>query len=463
MNQLGQLWLEMLQYEKLPEAPDAEQILVTGQTSLNHLLKAAAQQLAARGGWKIRVEKQLSETGQRSTEGNFWVITDRKQSQSGCVPEDVNQLSIPTVYGLEPEECMNFPDWGSYFRSFSADEEYICGGEFLCKLCHILAKTGHFVETVTMSQADISLEDGTYMVWKTVRHPESFFYFDNTYEGRLKQLQERQLACLREFDRICKKQGISYFLGGGTLLGAIRHQGLIPWDDDIDVMMLRDQYDRFVSVVQSEIGPDFYYQSNRTDPDYHSIFDKIRMNQTVFKTEFSQRFPGMHQGIFIDIFVHDRTAKHKVGQKLHVFTTLLARSMVFHKWEGTGMHFYGKMRGMCRLMTRYINKTSMEKLERLQYRVVTHFRRKKTGYLYDGTGEHLRHGAFPEEWLGEGRTCVLNGIAYPVPSEAEKYLEYSYGASYMRMPAPQDRKAAHPIVQLAFEEKQDCSPSIYNH
>ncbi len=217
MNQLGQLWLEMLQYEKLPEAPDAEQILVTGQTSLDHLLKAAAQQLADRGGWKIRVEKQLSETGQRSTEGNFWVITDRKQSQSGCVPEDVNQLSIPTVYGLEPEECMNFPDWGSYFRSFSADEEYICGGEFLCKLCHILAKTGHFVETVTMSQADISLEDGTYMVWKTVRHPESFFYFDNTYEGRLKQLQERQLACLREFDRICKKQGISYFLGGGII------------------------------------------------------------------------------------------------------------------------------------------------------------------------------------------------------------------------------------------------------
>ena len=297
---------------------------------------------------------------------------------------------------------------------------------------------------------EISEEERYLAEWQENHPGADFFYYDNTYGGRLRQLQEVELSCLDEFARICEKHGISWYLGGGSLLGAIRHGGMIPWDDDIDVMMLRPEYEKCTAAVQQEIGPDYYYQSNRTDPAYHSIFDKIRRNHSVFMTEYSRRVPGMHQGIFIDIFVHDRTSSRPLLQRWHVFRTLFARSLVWHKWEGTDMHFYGKLKLFCRVMTWWKNHRSMEALEKYQHRVVTAYRRRNTGWLYDGTGEHLRHGAFPESWLAPGRTAMFEGRRFPVPREAEKYLAYSYGENYMTLPDPPDRKAAHPIVALEF-------------
>lgn len=452
MDRLGRLWIEMFQYEKMPEAPEREQVLVILDQGQRKLAEEAAGMMLAGKGWRIRVTDRLPELAERDIQAQYWVLAEERVAAREFVPPEANLLIYPKVYGLEEKECRHFPEYEQYRLAFLPGESYICAGEWICRL---FARIGTGAEgmRIRLSGEEISLEDGTYMAWKTVWHDEEFFYFDNTYGGRLRELQECQLACLDELDRICKVHDITYFLGGGTLLGAIRHQRIIPWDDDIDVIMLRDQYEKFLAVVQKEIEPDFYYQSNKTDPDYHSVFDKIRREGTVFKTEFSQRFSGMHQGIFIDIFVHDRTAKHKWGQKLHVFATLFARSMVFHKWEGTDMHFYGKYRRLCRIMTWYKNRKPIKALERLQHKVITHFDRRSTGYLYDGTGEHLRHGAFPEAWLSGMRMGVLNGKAYPVPLEAEKYLAYSYGEDYMQLPAPQKRKAAHPVVELRLPSR----------
>lgn len=459
MERLGRLWIEMFQYEELPEAPEQAQVLVIPDESQRALAEEAAGMLSAGKNWQIRVTGRLPESVKRDIRVRYWVLAEEQEAAKAFVPSEVNSVIYPRIYGLTEEECRCYPEYEEYRRAFVPGERYISAGEWLCRLFAGIGAEKAAGKRIRLWAEDISLDDGTYMAWKTVWHAGEFFYFDNTYGGRLEKLQECQLACLDEFDRICKAHDISYFLGGGTLLGAVRHQRVIPWDDDIDVMMLRDQYERFLAVVQQEIGLDFHFQSNKTDPDYHSVFDKIRMEGTVFKTEFSRRFSGMHQGIFIDIFVHDRTAKHTWGQKLHVFATLFARSMVFHKWEGTDMHFYGKYQRLCRIMTWYKNRNPIKKLERLQYKVITHFNRRRTGWLYDGTGEHLRRGAFPESWLSGTRMGVLNGKPYPIPLEAEKYLAYSYGEDYMQLPPPQKRKAAHPVVELrlpdGMDEKQD--------
>ena len=457
MDRLGNLWIEMLQYEKLPEAPKQSQELIVWHGGLRNLVREGAGILSREKGWSVSVAEDLPDLADRDAYVRYWVLTAEEDAGRVFVSTDASQIVIPAVFGLEEDECLRFSEFEDYERSFLSGHHYICAGELLCHLFALISSADSSQKYIRLSGGTLPLADGAYMVWKTVRHPEPFFYFDNTYNGKLRELQQCQLACLEEFDRICKAHGITYFLGGGTLLGAIRHRNLIPWDDDIDVMMLRDQYEKFLSVVQKEISLDFYYQSNKTDPDYHSIFDKIRMNGTVFKTEFSRQFSGMHQGIFVDIFVHDRTAKHRSGQKLHVFFTLLARSLVFHKWEGTDMHFYGKMKRWCRIMTWYKNRTSMKKLERIQHKVVTHFSRKHTGYLYDGTGEHLRHGAFPEKWLSDVRIAFLGGKPYPVPVEAEKYLEYSYGKDYMQLPPPQKRKATHPVVELKMRSRNEIN------
>jgi len=107
----------------------------------------------------------------------------------------------------------------------------------------------------------------------------------------LRDIQLTQLEILLEFDRICKKHRIQYHLFAGTLLGAVRHKGFIPWDDDIDVCMLRSEYDRFLSVYTTELADAYFLQNSYTDPSYYNIFSRIRKNGTFFDqptyTEFN--------------------------------------------------------------------------------------------------------------------------------------------------------------------------------
>ncbi len=427
MGRLDALWLEMLTYESMPLKPRGEITLFCPNERLAALLRLAAVSM-------------------KQTWPQWNVIVKESFTDTETIDIELSEMSIPKLYGLTAEEAVDFSDWESYRDSLRENEgEFVCTGDFLCQLFCKLADgcTGRME-----FQNRISLDDGSYMVWKTVHRPEPFFYFDNTYHGQLKELQKVQLECLDEIDRICKKHGIRYFLAGGTLLGAVRHQDIIPWDDDIDVMMLREDFEKFNAVAVQELDKKYFYQSNQTDSWYHSPFPKIRRQNTVFMTHYSERFPKMNQGVFVDIFVHDRTAASRFGQKLHVFTTLFARSLVFHKWEGTDMHFYGKWKQLCRWMTWFKNHSSMKRLERIQTRVMTWFRKKNTGYLYDGMGEHLRRGAFPENYLEYGRMGRLGDREYPIPANAEGYLTFLYGKDYMQMPAPQERKATHPIIKL---------------
>ncbi len=285
--------------------------------------------------------------------------------------------------------------------------------------------------------------------------PQRRFYDDTAYGG-LRRLQQLQLKCLLELDRICKEHGIEYFLGGGTLLGAVRHQGFIPWDDDIDVMMTRQNFDRLAQVAPTAVGSEFFYQNSATDPWYHSPFAKLRLNDTLFATAFSSRFPETHNGIFIDIFAHDRAPRRKILLRPHIFMTTLARSMVFHKWEDTPMHFYGRWKTLCRLMTFVVRRSSMAGLERFERRVMTFWNKRRTGFLYDGMGEHLQHGRFPAELLEEKTEVLFEGHLFPVPLQYDEYLRFAYGEDYMQWPRPGLRSSQHIAVQFSLGRYGDA-------
>ena len=98
--------------------------------------------------------------------------------------------------------------------------------------------------------------------------------------SKMKKAWAVMIDLLVEFDRVCKKNGIKYFASGGTMLGAIRHKGFIPWDDDIDVMMFREDYDKLLEVGPREFQHPYFFQNKLTDPCCVDIFSKLRNSET---------------------------------------------------------------------------------------------------------------------------------------------------------------------------------------
>lgn len=132
-----------------------------------------------------------------------------------------------------------------------------------------------------------------------------------------RQIQLIQLEMLIEFDRICRKYRIPYSLDGGTFLGAVRHKGFIPWDPDIDVIMLREDYERFFVISKSELDTTKYFlQDYRTDKYYRWGYSKIRRLGTEF-IRTGQEHMKMMTGIFIDVFALDNVPNNKVIRLIH--------------------------------------------------------------------------------------------------------------------------------------------------
>ena len=143
-------------------------------------------------------------------------------------------------------------------------------------------------------------------------------YHDELRDGFLvtfdrKKVWNVELNLVREFDRICKKYGLTYFMSYGTLLGAVRHQGFIPWDDDIDLMMPRPDYDRLKKVIVGELPPYYFFQDLYTDKRFVLGMSKLRDSRTS-----AIQYPevkDIHQGIFIDIDALDAASDGSPGEE----------------------------------------------------------------------------------------------------------------------------------------------------
>ena len=134
----------------------------------------------------------------------------------------------------------------------------------------------------------------------------------------LRKLQYRMLDILIEIDRICQKHDIPYFLYGGTLLGAIRHQGFIPWDDDLDIAMYRKDYDRLMEILPKELPDNFVLQTNDTDKNYFYFFAKVRDKNSYLEEYCGYDRFFRDKGIFVDIFPFEKQQMwaHLLAEKL---------------------------------------------------------------------------------------------------------------------------------------------------
>ena len=132
--------------------------------------------------------------------------------------------------------------------------------------------------------------------------------YEKISEENLKKLHEVEVEILDEVVRICDKYNLDYYLVGGTLIGAIRHKGFIPWDDDLDISMPRADYEKFLEVAPLELDEKYYLENRKYNEKFHLPFTKIKKNNTEFRETFTSSLDN-HKGIFVDIFPLDNVKK----------------------------------------------------------------------------------------------------------------------------------------------------------
>lgn len=144
----------------------------------------------------------------------------------------------------------------------------------------------------------------------------------------LRRMQLLMLDMLVEFDRVCRKHDIRYIITGGTLLGAVRHKGFIPWDDDADIGMLRQDYERFKK-ISSELNPEIcWFQDHDTEPEYRWGYGKLRRTGTTY-VRAGQEHLKFKTGVFVDVFPMDDIPITTPGQMLHDFYCFCLRKILY--------------------------------------------------------------------------------------------------------------------------------------
>ncbi|WP_018659159.1 LicD family protein [Allofustis seminis] len=282
-----------------------------------------------------------------------------------------------------------------------------------------------------------------------------------TDQFSLREVQHIELQILKKVTEICDRHAIDYWIDCGTLLGAVRHKGFIPWDDDMDIAMLRDDYERFVKVAPAELGDEFFLQTRKTDPNYPFTFDKVRKNNTTF-VEWATRGLDMHHGIYIDIFVYDKLPEYGTDRYLDECLALDRKTIrkyvptVDKAPAFTKDYLIGLLKK--KLAYIYYMFKSSEALDRellelfTKYRNVSYDNIKYTCLSFREKDIFYHHDIFPTQPI------EFEGFTFKAPNNPDKYLKVFYN-DYMQIPAEEDR-AGHVPAQVnthrGYDAKKDA-------
>ena len=276
------------------------------------------------------------------------------------------------------------------------------------------------------------------------------------YQGKLQRLKDIEIDVLAEIDRICKKHDIKWFLAGGSLLGAIRENKSISWDDDLDIGMLREDFEKFKKVAPLELDKKYYYSSPWTDDNCHYYIDKIRLKSSYFSTAYSSHF-NLEDGVFVDVIVYDQTSSNRLLEKLQIKLICLMVGALRIRWYNEPKKPHLKFWKTVFPILKHIPWKVLHKL--FDFSATMFSKNKKAKYLLDSTGQHIRYGRFPKYYLEELTETELDGLMCPIPVHYHEYLSFFYGENYFPKPSISSQVGAHKIARLdlgefLFEDKQ---------
>lgn len=268
------------------------------------------------------------------------------------------------------------------------------------------------------------------------------------FDDALRRLQETELEILSVFAKFCEKNDLQWFIDSGTVLGAMRHGGFIPWDDDIDVGMLRADYDRFLTLAEKSFPQGYSVHTAQNTSGFAGMFAKIYKNGTLFETKETSD-AGLSQGIFVDIFPYDALSGDPDMQKKQRSGARFWQSMsyLYHSGSIVVPHkgILGRLeRCACAIAHPIVH--ALLSPERIMSRFNASI--AKT----DANTSHLilpfawpNIDGIPLDTIIPTRCVLFEGLEFPAPGATEEYLELMYG-DWRTLPAPGDRRTHLPRI-----------------
>lgn len=263
--------------------------------------------------------------------------------------------------------------------------------------------------------------------------------------SQLPELKRIGLEMLQKLAEICDENHITYYLGDGSLLGAVRHQGFIPWDDDIDVLMPYEDYKRFLEIAQSQLGDDYFLQTSETDKNWYRVYATLRKENTAMIQN-----PAYHvnQGIWLDIFILGN-ARTKLECRFQKIMIMICNYMLMdHYMRINSGEFKKKLAYIGYWCFQLFYCIPWKWRYALRQRIMDQICKDKGGKLY------------PEIWCGitsvycadcfEGSPSFVEfeGGKYNAPHNTDLFLKTQYGNNYM---TPIKWERGHENIHVDFE------------
>ena len=250
---------------------------------------------------------------------------------------------------------------------------------------------------------------------------------------QVKAVQKLGLEILQVIDRFCREHGIRYYLFYGTELGAVRHQGFIPWDDDVDIILFREDFEKFRKEWLANPPEGYFFQDGETDPNYKVKITKIRKNGTAL-VELPAKDADIHHGVWVDLFVLDDYVKNPFLRRIGELITLF-------DYNASRGYRPGGRRGLLYAATNRLFRGGG--IYRWWYRRIFPGLKKDPGMCSDITSfTFSRRYDFRREWLGEPMYLPFEGIELPAPANTDATLRVCYG-DYRTPPPPEKRASNH--------------------
>lgn len=261
----------------------------------------------------------------------------------------------------------------------------------------------------------------------------------------LRKLQLTQLEILQFVDQICKENNIKYSLYAGTLLGAVRHKGFIPWDDDLDICMSREDYNRFIEMWPTANKSEYFLQSKDNTPEFTQDFIKIRKYNTNFLQEYDVG-KHYHSGIFIDIFPVDRIPNNMILKWIFYIKVMLYQLMI-REFSPS------KSNKIVQLASALILKT-VSRNRRVEFRnkllkTITKYDQNFNYPIVMFETVQTMKQSYDSDLLDRYIKIEFEGKEFWAFAKWKSYLKKKYG-DYMQLPPKSERAWKHKPLEISF-------------